>query len=95
MRTNKRKPIHRAEPGDLVRHVGWVDYERYPHATRPTELFMIMDVQGPDNCRDRAIKTHEMTLVIWEVSEPSGHHSHVPMNLYEIATNEDPHAESS
>ncbi len=80
----KKKPIHRAAPGDLVRRVGWFDYDRHPTAPRPTELFMVMDVQGPDNCRGRAIKTHEMTLVIWEVSEPAGHHSHVPMNLYEV-----------
>ena len=78
------KPIHRAQPGDLVRRLGPMDNERYPNAWRPPELFMVMDVQGPDNCRGRAIKTHEMTLKLWEVTEPHGHFSHVPMNLYEV-----------
>ena len=78
------KPIHRAEPGDLVRHVGWVDYARYPHAARPVEVFMVVEVQGPENCRGRAIKTHEMTLKLWEITETAGHYSHVPMNMYEV-----------
>ena len=77
-------PIHRVEPGDLVRHVGWVDYTRHRHAVRPPELFMVMEVLGPEDCRGRAIKTHEMTLKLWEVSEPVGHYSHVPMNMYEV-----------
>ena len=45
---------------------------------------MVVEVQGPDDCRGRAIKTHEMTLKLWEVTEPQGHFSHVPMNLYEV-----------
>jgi len=79
-----QKPIHRVQPGDLVRRQGWVDYDRHPNACRPTELFVVMEVQGPDDCRGRAIKTHEMTLKLWEVTEPDGHFSHVPMNLYEV-----------
>lgn len=79
-----QKPIHRVKPGDLVRREGWVDYERYPNAWRPPELFIVMEVQGPDDCRGRAIKTHEMTLKLWEVTEPHGHFSHTPMNLYEV-----------
>ena len=79
-----QKPIHRVQPGDLVRREGWVDYERYPNAVRPPELFIVMEVQGPDDCRGRAIKTHEMTLKLWEGTEPDGHFSHVPMNLYEV-----------
>lgn len=78
------KPIHRAEPGDLVRHVGWVDYEKHPNASRPQEILMVIEVKGPEEFRNRALKTHEMTLKLWEVTEPVGHYSHVPMCLYEV-----------
>jgi hypothetical protein len=73
------KPIHKVQPGDLVRRC------RYTFNHPPgRELFLVMGVLGPDRYRNCAFKTHEMTLVLWEVSEPQGHHSQVPMNLYEV-----------
>ena len=78
------KPIHRVEVGDLVRRTSPMDRTIYPRSYQYPEVYMVMDVQGPDDCRGRAIKAHEMTLKLWEVAEPQGHFSHVPMNLYEV-----------
>ncbi len=78
------KPIHRVEVGDLVRRASPMDRTIYPKSYQYPEIYMVMEITGPDLCRGRAIKTHEMTLKLWEVTGPTDRHTLRAMNLYEI-----------
>ena len=78
------KPIHRVEVGDLVRRTSPMDRTIYPRSYQYPEVYMVMDVQGPDDCRGRAIKAHEMTLKLWDVTTPPDHIRLRAMNLYEV-----------
>jgi hypothetical protein len=40
----------------------------------------VIDVQG-EPC---PLRSHEMTLKLWEVTEPPGHHHHAPASFYMI-----------
>ena len=63
--------IHTVKVGDLVRR---------DRGFGNGELFMVIDVAG-EPC---ALRSHEMTLKLWEVTEPPGHHHHAPASLYMI-----------
>ena len=69
--------IHKVQVGDLVRSV------KYGPST---EIFMVMEVTEPIgySYRGRRDKTHEISLKLWEVTEPPGHTHYAPSNLYEI-----------
>ena len=64
--------------GDLVRRV---HYSAAAY-TRDKELFMVISITG--EFHGQRDKTHEMTLGLWEVTEPTGHVSHLPMNVFEV-----------
>ena len=68
--------IHKVKVGDLVRRAAF-----HPN-NQSAETFLVLDIIGDYSARRD--KTHEMTLKIWEVTEPIGHYSHVPMSIYEI-----------
>ncbi len=72
------KPIHKVEVGDLVRSVKF---------SGSTEIFMVMDVTEPigyEWYRGNPLYTHEISLKLWEVTEPIGHTHWAPSNLYEV-----------
>jgi len=73
-----QKRIHKVEVGDLVRSV------KYGPAT---EIFMVMEVTEPigyEWCRGNPLYTHEISLKLWEVTEPPNHTHYAPSNLYEV-----------
>jgi len=73
------KPIHKVEVGDLVRSVKY----SYPSC----EIFMVMDVTEPigyEWYRGNPLYTHEISLKLWEVTEPPNHTHYAPSNLYEV-----------
>ena len=72
------KPIHKVQVGDLVRSV------RTSYFTTRVETFMVMAVTGPAMHRYNALKTHEMTLRLWEVSESPSQWHDASMNLYKV-----------
>lgn len=72
------KPIHKVQVGDLVRSV------RTSYFTTRDEIFMVMAVTGPAIHRSNPLKTHEMTLRLWEVSELPSQWHEASMNLYEV-----------
>jgi len=48
---------------------------------------MVMDVitySGDEHHRGNPLKTHEISLKLWEVTEPLDHTHYAPSNLYEI-----------
>ena len=65
--------------GDLVKRVHYSDILY----GEDKERFLVIDIVG--EYHGRRDKTHQMTLKIWEVTEPIGHYSLVPMNVYETA----------
>ena len=69
--------IHKVQVGDLVRSV---------KDGPSTEIFMVMEVTEPIgySYRGRRDKTHEISLKLWEVTEPPNHTHRAPSNLYEI-----------
>ena len=73
-----QKRIHKVEVGDLVRSV------KYGPAT---EIFMVMEVTEPigyEWYRGNPLYTHEISLKLWEVTEPPNHTHFAPSNLYEV-----------
>ena len=73
-----QKRIHKVEVGDLVRSV------KYGPAT---EIFMVMEVTEPigyEWYRGNPLYTHEISLKLWEVTEPPNHTHYAPSNLYEV-----------
>ena len=59
-----KKAIHKVEVGDLVRSVSYGP---------PTEIFMVMDITEPigyEWYRGNPLYTHEVSLKLWEVTEP-------------------------
>ena len=72
------KPIHKVQVGDLVRSV------RTSYFTTRVETFMVMAITGLAIYRDNALKTHEMTLRLWEVSESPSQWHDASMNLYKV-----------
>jgi hypothetical protein len=73
-----QKRIHKVEVGDLVRSV------KFGPAT---EIFMVMEVTEPigyEWYRGSPLYTHEISLKLWEVTEPPNHTHYAPSNLYEI-----------
>ena len=73
-----QKRIHKVEVGDLVRSV------KYGPAT---EIFMVMEVTEPigyEWYRGSPLHTHEISLKLWEVTEPPNHTHYSPSNLYEV-----------
>lgn len=73
------KPIHEVEVGDLVRNV------KFSHSSH--EVFMVVDITEPigyEWYRGKPLYTHEISLKLWEVTEPVGHTHWAPSNLYEI-----------
>ena len=44
----------------------------------------IHKVQVGDLVRGDPLKIHELTLKLWEVTEPTGHTHYAPANLYEV-----------
>ena len=73
-----QKAIHKVEVGDLVQSVKYGP---------PTEIFMVMEVTVPigyEWYRGNPLKTHEISLKLWEVTEPPNHTHRAPSNLYEI-----------
>jgi len=76
------KPIHKVEVGDLVRNISYSDWNTYR-----TEIFMVMDITEPigyEWYRGSPLYTHEISLKLWEVTEPINHTHYAPSNLYEI-----------
>ena len=72
------KPIHKVEVGDLVQSV------KYGPAT---EIFMVVDITEPigyEWYRGSPLYTHEISLKLWEVTEPINHTHYAQSNLYEI-----------
>jgi hypothetical protein len=75
------RAIHTVKVGDLVRHV------KYSIDHPGTEVFMVMDITAPvgyEWYRGNAMYTHEITLKLWEVTEPVDHTHWGPSNWYEI-----------
>ena len=73
-----QKAIHKVEVGDLVRSV------KFGPAT---EIFMVMEVTEPigyEWYRGNPLYTHEISLKLWEVTEPPNHTHYAPSNLYEV-----------
>jgi hypothetical protein len=71
--------IHKVQVGDLVRSV------KYGPST---EIFMVMEVTEPigyEWYRGNPLYTHEISLKLWEVTEPPNHTHYAPSNLYEVA----------
>lgn len=76
-----QKPIHKVQPGDLVSRV------KYTEPWVCEELFMVMDITQPigyEHYRGDPLKTHEISLKLWEVTEPPNHTHWAAMNLYEV-----------
>ena len=74
---NKR--IHNVQVGDLVRSVKF-SYSSY-------EIFMVMEITAPikyEHYRGDPLKTHEISLKLWEVTEPIDHTHYAMSNLYEV-----------
>jgi len=70
--------IHKVQVGDLVRSV------KYGPST---EIFMVMEVTEPigyEWYRGNPLYTHEISLKLWEVTEPPNHTHYAPSNLYEV-----------
>ena len=70
--------IHNVQVGDLVRSV------KYGPST---EIFMVMEVTEPigyEWYRGNPLYTHEISLKLWEVTEPPNHTHYAPSNLYEV-----------
>ena len=63
--------IHTVKVGDLVRREGY---------SRLGKLYMVTEVIG-DRC---AFNTHEMTLGLWEVTDPTQYTYFSPAPLYYI-----------
>jgi|TARA_R110000824_G_scaffold20422_6_gene76924 hypothetical protein len=77
------KGIHKVQVGDLVRSIKY-SYSSY-------ELFMVVEINDPKKLphgrktfRGDPLKIHELTLKLWEVTEPTGHTHYAPANLYEV-----------
>jgi len=73
-----QKAIHKVEVGDLVQSVKYGP---------PTEIFMVMEVTVPigyEWYRGSPLYTHEISLKLWEVTEPPNHTHYAPSNLYEV-----------
>ena len=73
-----QKAIHKVQVGDLVRSV------KYGPST---EIFMVMEVTEPigyEWYRGNPLYTHEISLKLWEVTEPPNHTHYAPSNLYEV-----------
>ena len=73
-----QKAIHKVEVGDLVQSVKYGP---------PTEIFMVMEVTEPigyEWYRGNPLYTHEISLKLWEVTEPPNHTHYSPSNLYEV-----------
>ncbi len=73
------KPIHKVKVGDLVRSVKY-SYSSY-------EVFMVVDITEPigyEWYRGNPLYTHEVSLKLWEVTEPTTHTHYAQSNLYEI-----------
>ena len=76
------KPIHKVEVGDLVRNISYSDWNTYR-----TEVFMVVDITEPigyEWYRGNPLYTHEISLKLWEVTEPTTHTHYAQLNLYEI-----------
>ena len=76
------KPIHKVEVGDLVRNISYSDWNTYR-----TEVFMVVDITEPigyEWYRGNPLYTHEISLKLWEVTEPTTHTHYAQSNLYEI-----------
>jgi len=76
---NKR--IHNVQVGDLVRRCS---FARPEHRG---DIFMVMEVTAPikyEHYRGDPLKTHEISLKLWEVTEPIDHTHYAPSNLYEV-----------
>ncbi len=76
-----KKPIHKVEVGDLVRNVKF-SYSSY-------EVFMVVDITHPigyEWYRGNPLYTHEVSLKLWEVTEPINHTHYAQSNLYEVVS---------
>jgi|TARA_E500000305_G_C4007731_1_gene230926 hypothetical protein len=75
------KPIHKVQVGDLVRNVKMsVDHPG-------PEVFMVVDVSEPigyEWYRGNPLYTHEISLKLWEVTEPIDHTHWAPSNYYQV-----------
>ena len=48
---------------------------------------MVMEITAPikyEHYRGDPLKTHEISLKLWEVTEPIGHTHYAQSNLYEV-----------
>jgi len=73
--------IHKVQVGDLVSRI------KYTEPWTCKEVFMVMEVTEPigyEWYRGSPLYTHEISLKLWEVTEPPNHTHYAPSNLYEI-----------
>ena len=79
--------IHAVKVGDLVRSIRYSYSPSRRKDITSSEVFMVMAITSPigfEWYRGNPLYTHEISLKLWEVTEPPSHTHYAQSNLYEV-----------